>query len=1204
MQGYAAGEQIHDYASIATSWFAPVTGSATVLATQTAGGGTHDAVLATQTGGNNVHFATEGLLADNNMLAHALDWSAAPAQGPGMSLQMSRQAALFASRTDMDQAMEIADVNPEGGTDTDGIYDKLLPILTQWKDQFNFVGSYYIDIGNTTDQTTDWAKSTPYYKQMLALGNEIGSHSYTHPEDTNLLSADQIKFEFGDSRALIEQKLGITLAGAAVPGAPETLATARAIDDYYSYLSGGAALIGAGYPGALGYLSPSDTGSVYLAPDTSFDFTLVEFQKKTAEQASAAWAAEWSGLTKHADLPVIVWPWHDYGPTTWQIDPPTPSLYTTAMFTTFIQTAYNVGSEFVTLADLASRISSFEASSLSYSYDAAANTVTATVGSAAAGKFALDLDGGSKVKSVSGWYAYDDDSVFVGKTGGTYTMALGATPDDVTHITALPSRSELLSTSGDGTRLTFSVIGEGKVMVDLIDPAGRTPQVTGSSIVSLAGDKLELMLSGTGPHDVTVSFADRPPVLAAPIADQTATEGSAFSFSVPNGTFTDPDPGDVLSYTATRADGSALPSWLSFNASTRSFSGTPAAGSAGTLSILVTATDAAGAHVSESFDIAVAAGGLTLTGGAGNDTLTGGPGADTLNGAGGNDILDGLAGADSMTGGTGNDTFLVDNVGDQVIEAASGGTDTVRTTLASYVLPANVETLVFIGSGAFAGTGNTLANSLTGGSGDDMLDGLAGADTMTGGAGNDTYVVERTTDVVIEAVGGGTDTFMSSVSLTLAGNVENLVLTGTTNLNGTGNALDNQITGNAGANTLDGGAGADTLVGGAGNDAYVVDNASDLATEKAGEGTDTIRTVLASFALLSGNVENLTFTGTGPFVGTGNELLNTITGGAGNDTLDGGVDTLADRLVGGLGDDIYILRAGDVATEAAGAGHDVVRTDLLTITLGANIDDLVFTGTGAFRGTGNALNNLIVGGSGNDVINGGAGADKMNGGDGDDSYTVDNAGDIVIDSSGSDLITATGTLTAYTLQTGVEKLTYSGTAAFTATGNASDNTITTGAGNDTIRAGAGNDVVTSGNGDDRLLGEAGNDTLNGGAGADQLEGALGNDILTGGAGADRFVFDAPTGASTDRVVDFSVSQADKLAVYGSDYGLAAGALNVDWFETVAAGGTGTKGHAEFVYNTALRTLFWDSDGVGSEAAVKLATFDTAVTLHSTDFLIL
>ncbi|MGO7638568.1 calcium-binding protein, partial [Rhizobium leguminosarum] len=149
----------------------------------------------------------------------------------------------------------------------------------------------------------------------------------------------------------------------------------------------------------------------------------------------------------------------------------------------------------------------------------------------------------------------------------------------------------------------------------------------------------------------------------------------------------------------------------------------------------------------------------------------------------------------------------------------------VRTALAAYTLGANVENLTYIGTAAFAGTGNSLANTITGGVGNDTLNGGAGADSLIGGAGSDIYIVDDLADVVTEGANEGTDlirTVLSSYALTNIANVENLAFIGTGDFIGTGNALANTIIGGAGNDLLDGGTGNDTLNGGAGNDIYVV----------------------------------------------------------------------------------------------------------------------------------------------------------------------------------------------------------------------------------------------------------------------------------------------------------------------------------------------------------------------------------------------
>ena len=300
-----------------------------------------------------------------------------------------------------------------------------------------------------------------------------------------------------------------------------------------------------------------------------------------------------------------------------------------------------------------------------------------------------------------------------------------------------------------------------------------------------------------------------------------------------------------------------------------------------------------------------------LNGGLGNDVLNGGGGNDTLNGGAGNDILNGGLGADVMVGGAGNDIYVVDNNGDVVTEGLNGGTDTVQTTLHNYTLTNNVENLVFTGTGAFTGRGNAIANTITGGSGNDFLYGMGGNDTLNGGAGND----------VLDG-GEGADNLQG----------------------GTGN---DKMTGGAGNDRLDGGEGADLMVGGLGNDTYIVDNNGDVVTEGLNGGTDAVQTTLHNYTLTN-NVENLVFTGTGAFTGRGNAIANTITGGSGNDFLYGmgGNDT----LYGGAGNDA--LDGGDGADNLqGGAGNDKL--------------------------TGGAGNDRLEGGQGDDIMTGGAGNDTF-----------------------------------------------------------------------------------------------------------------------------------------------------------------------------------------------------------------------------------
>ena len=151
--------------------------------------------------------------------------------------------------------------------------------------------------------------------------------------------------------------------------------------------------------------------------------------------------------------------------------------------------------------------------------------------------------------------------------------------------------------------------------------------------------------------------------------------------------------------------------------------------------------------------------------------------------------------------------------------------------------------------------------------------------------GDDTYIVTNSGDTVTENSGEGIDTIFAEVSYTASDNVENLYLYGSSNINATGNTLDNNLVGNSGNNTLDGETGQDSMSGGTGDDIYIVDNSGDTITENSGEGTDLIQSSVSYIA--SDNVENLTLTGSGNINATGNSLSNELTGNNGSNTLYG-----------------------------------------------------------------------------------------------------------------------------------------------------------------------------------------------------------------------------------------------------------------------------------------------------------------------------
>lgn len=348
--------------------------------------------------------------------------------------------------------------------------------------------------------------------------------------------------------------------------------------------------------------------------------------------------------------------------------------------------------------------------------------------------------------------------------------------------------------------------------------------------------------------------------------------------------------------------------------------------------------------------------GDTIYGMAGNDVIYGLGGDDFIYGGAGNDTLDGGTGNDTLVGGANDDTYVVDSVNDQVIENANEGIDTVRSWV-SYVLPANVENLVLLGTAAIDGTGNELNNTITGNGAANRLDGGAGNDTLIGGAGNDTYVVDSPGDVIKETSSGGIDTVETSISYTLGNYLENLVLTGSGAINGTGNSLNNTITGNDAANILNGGAGNDTLNGGGGNDTLNGGVGNDVYNGGDGDDTFLVTRNEAAFDIFSGGAgtDKILVTGTSALVlSSFNAAASSVEVWQGNGmavTGDAGANVLDFSGLTAVSGILYVDGLN---------GNDVIT--------GTNFADTLRGGGGNDRLTGGGGNDVLTGGSGNDTF--------------------------------------------------------------------------------------------------------------------------------------------------------------------------------------------------------------------------------------------
>ncbi|MDP2753849.1 MAG: calcium-binding protein [Nitrospirota bacterium] len=677
---------------------------------------------------------------------------------------------------------------------------------------------------------------------------------------------------------------------------------------------------------------------------------------------------------------------------------------------------------------------------------------------------------GTSAFTTSDIFVFDSETLSAGGAAAAADLAATATTISGTTTTTITIGSKVFIFSGfaqekiSSSNFTFAdgsklIIGDGTSSTSL-DASANTLIGTGY------GDYLD----GRGGSD-TVSYASALSAVAvdltSAVAQNTGGAGTDKLLRIEN--IIGSAYNDTLKGVAA---GSIIDGGLGIDALT---------GGAGNDTFIVTAgdtvTDASTADtdtVKSSADWALSANleNLTLLTGAfvgvGNAT------ANLLTGNNSNNVLEGKgatgAPVDTLTGGDGNDTYIITDGDESIIETNSATTqiDTVISSGTVAALAANVENLRLIG--AVSGTGNTLNNIIYAGTGSNAtLDGGAGTDTLSYQFGATAGVVITLNATSAATIGSGSDASSGFENLTGSNYSDTL----------TGDTAANIITGGLGNDILNGGAAADTLDGGVGNDTYRVDTTTDKIIDTA--GTDTvIASVDFSIATLT-TIENLTANGAAAITLTGNSLAN---------TLDSESNAFNDILVGGTGNDTYLVdNASDTVTEDANAGTDTVQTSV-TYDLSAsadNVENLTLAHiTGShITGTGNDLANIItasafgdtllggggidklVGGLEADSLNGGEGNDNMTGGAGDDNYVVDATGDTVVElaSGGTDAVNASAT---YTLAANIEALTLTGSIAINGTGSAGDNTLT---GN------SGTNVLTGGLGADTIIGGAGKDTI-------------------------------------------------------------------------------------------------------------------------------
>lgn len=529
------------------------------------------------------------------------------------------------------------------------------------------------------------------------------------------------------------------------------------------------------------------------------------------------------------------------------------------------------------------------------------------------------LDGGGGNDQLYGGAGNDTYVWYAGSGDDVIRDASGEPGDtgggfDTVKLTGLDPANIMVTYEPGNLDLIIRIISTGET---LTVQQGLNPEAASYFLERIVFDNGVVWSAGDILALADASRLNHAPEVAYPLSDLEIEAQGNVGLDIPSDLFSDDD-GNPLMYSLSLANGDPLPAWLNFNVESFRLEGTAPLGFAGALSIAVKARDVFGLAASSNFALTVATSDVIIQGTQGNDTLFGTSGADVMSGGAGNDVLMGGFGADTLFGGDGDDVL-------------DGRAPAVGASATVYV--ENAATMKYV-----------------------VDDGLVTGCTLT--------------DAIVPSVAAGQQ-------LRVHGGVSPVKVYVTP-----GSRLD----------------GSELIAGG--DSIHLSGNLADYS--QAIDQDTGIYTFTRIAGLPEGQSESalvtVSNTDTSLYFADGYLVINCIADARLMDVdtyvfhpiqqswLSGGPQSWptsnpllsqgADRLIGGLGDDLYFIDdAGDAVVENAEEGTDTVQSYLPGYTLGANVENLTLLGNGNINGTGNALANVLFGNAGNNILAGDHGGD-------------------------------------------------------------------------------------------------------------------------------------------------------------------------------------------------------------------------------------